>query len=132
MHDSTLTLLPPKPASVKTFKRRDYIPLQKDTLWQIRTGAVRLCAIAEDGAIITLGFWSTGDLVGRLLVGIESCQIECLTDVEVVRLETSHCWNLNEVMLAHISQMQELIRMRHGHILQRLRLLLEWLAAKFG
>jgi len=132
MHDSTLSWLPRNCPSTRTFKRRDYIPLREATLWHIRSGAVRLLTIAEDGSIITLGFWGTGDLVGRPLACIQPCQIECLTNVEAMPLHAHQCQDLNQVMLDHISQMQELIRIRHGPIAQRLRLLLDWLAVKFG
>ena len=117
---------------VHTFKRRERIPLKENILWQIRVGTVRLFTIAEDGSIITLGFWGVGDLTGQPLACIEPCQIECLTSVEAVLLNTSQCWDLNRVMLAHIGQMQELLRIRHGHVSQRLQLLLNWLAFKFG
>ncbi|MEL6381423.1 MAG: Crp/Fnr family transcriptional regulator [Cyanobacteria bacterium J06626_18] len=132
MHDSTLNLSPLDCPPVHTFKRRESIPLKKNILWQIRTGSARLFTIAEDGSVITLGFWGVGDLTGHPLACVEPCQLECLTHVEAVALTTNQCWNLNQVMLNHICQMQELIRMRHGHILQRLHLLLNWLASKFG
>ena len=132
MHDSTVKLLPLDRISVHSFKRRESIPLQQNILWQIRVGAVRLFTIAEDGALVTLGFWGVGDVIGQPLTCIQPCQIECLTNVDAVILAKSRCWNLNQVMLTHICQMQELIRIRHGHILQRLLLLLNWLASKFG
>ena len=132
MHDSTLKLSPLDRISVHTFKRRESIPLEQNILWQIRVGAVRLFTIAEDGALVTLGFWGVGDVIGQPLACIQPCQIECLTNVDAVMLAQSRCWNLNQVMLTHIGQMQELIRIRHGHIVQRLLLLLHWLASRFG
>ncbi|MEM6520758.1 MAG: Crp/Fnr family transcriptional regulator [Cyanobacteria bacterium P01_D01_bin.71] len=108
------------------------MPLREQILWQIRVGTVRLFTIGEEGSLITLGFWGTGDLVGHPLARIQPCQIECLTNVEAARLEIGQCGNLQQVMLTHIAQMQELIRIRHGQIAQRLQLLLNWLAAKFG
>ena len=42
------------------------------------------------------------------------------------------CWDLHRVMLSHIHQMQELLRVRHGQIQQRLLQFLDWLANKFG
>lgn len=118
--------------AVHTFKRRDYIPLKPAVLWQIRVGAVRLFTIAEDGSVITLGFWGTDDFVGQPLTSIQPCQIECLSDVEVRYLTSSQCCDLQQVTLAHVTQIQELIRMRHGSIALRLQLLLDWLATKFG
>ncbi|MEM9087435.1 MAG: Crp/Fnr family transcriptional regulator [Cyanobacteria bacterium P01_F01_bin.53] len=132
MHNSTLNLSPLDLPPVRTFKRRENIPLKENILWQIRVGAVRLFTISEDGSVITLGFWGAGGLTGHPLACIQPCQIECLTHVEAVLLNINQCWDLPQVMLDHICQMQELIRIRHGHILQRLKLLLHWLASKFG
>ncbi|MDB9529312.1 Crp/Fnr family transcriptional regulator [Oscillatoria sp. CS-180] len=132
MQNSTVELTSLDCPRVRTFKRREIVPLQEDTLWQIQSGTVRLLTISEDGAIITLGFWGVGDSTGYPLVCIQPCYMECLTTVEAARLNINQCWNMNQVMLAHISQMQELMRIRHGQTLQRIQLLLNWLASKFG
>ncbi|MGD1861760.1 MAG: Crp/Fnr family transcriptional regulator [Leptolyngbyaceae cyanobacterium] len=132
MYDSTLSLPPLNYASIQAFRRREYMPLREGVLWQIRVGIVRLLTIGEEGSLITLGFWGAGDLVGHPLARIQPCQIECLTNVEAMRLEIGQCGNLQQVMLTHIAQMQELIRIRHGQIAKRLQLLLTWLATKFG
>ena len=53
-------------------------------------------------------------------------------DVEAVRLHYQQCRELPQVTMAHLHQMQALIRMRQGNIPQRLELLLTWLGQKFG
>lgn len=132
MYDSKFSLQTLNRPRVSTFKRREFIPLREDVLWKIRTGAVRIFTIAEDGTPITLGFWGVGDLTGQPLIGIQPCQIECLMDVEAVSINSGQCWDLHRVMLSHIHQMQELLRIRHGQVQQRMQLLLHWLAKKFG
>lgn len=117
---------------IHKFKRREMIPLRRDILWQIQVGTVRLFTISDDGTVITLGFWTAGELTGYPLACMDACQIECLTDVEATLLNTQQCWNLHQVMLDHICQMQSLICIRHGQILLRLKALFQWLTDKFG
>lgn len=117
---------------IRTFKRRESILLEERSLWRIEKGAVRAFTLSDEGTIISLGFWGAGDVVGQYLSRIQPYQVECLTDVEIYSLLPSECWDLNQVMLSHIHQMQELLRIRSGQIQQRLRQFLEWLVCKFG
>lgn len=132
MHNSNLSWPTLPRSTASTFKRRETIPLGENILWQIRSGAVRLFTLSDDGSVITLGFWGVGDLIGQPFICIQPCQIECLTDVEAVSLTPDQCWDLNRVTLFHIHQLQEIIRIRQGQVQQRLQLLLNWLAHKFG
>ena len=116
----------------RAFKKREYIPLDNGILWQIEVGIVRTFTLAEDGTIISLGFWGVGDVIGQPLALIQPYQIECLTEVKAIALKPDDCWDLHQVMLSHIHQMQELLRVRHGLIQQRLLQFLDWLATKFG
>jgi CRP-like cAMP-binding protein len=119
-------------STLRTFKRRESIPLNEGILWRIETGAARCFTLSDEGTIISLGFWAAGDIIGQPLSRIQPYQVECLADVAVYSLLPSECWDLNQVMLSHIHQMQELLRIRSGPIQQRLRQFLEWLAYKFG
>ena len=116
----------------RAFKRREYIPLRNGILWRIELGVVRTLTLAEDDTIISLGFWGVGEVIGQPLACIQPYQIECLTEVEAIALKPDQCWKLDQVMLYHIHQMQELLRVRHGQIQQRLLQFLDWLANKFG
>lgn len=116
----------------RAFKKREYIPLNDGTLWRIEIGVVRTLTLAEDGTIISLGFWGAGEVIGQPLAGIQPYQIECLTNVKAIALKLDDCWDLHRVMLSHIHQMQELVRIRHGQIQQRFLQFLDWLATKFG
>jgi CRP-like cAMP-binding protein len=117
---------------LRNFRRRETIPAQDGVLWQIEAGAVRTFTVSEEGAVISLGFWGIGDIIGQPLSRVQPYQIECLTDVSTSILKPGEFWELNRTMLAHIHQMQELLRIRSGLIHQRLRLFLNWLAYKFG
>ncbi len=116
----------------RAFKKREYIPLEEGILWRIEVGVVRTLTLAEDGTIITLGFWGVGEVIGQPLACIQPYQIECLTKVKAIALRLDEFWDLPQVMLSHIHQMQELFRVRHGLIQQRLLQFLDWLANKFG
>jgi CRP-like cAMP-binding protein len=120
------------PSIIRTFKRRELLPSSQINLWQIETGVVRTFSFTEDGVIIPLGFWGTGDIVGEPLIGIQPCQVECLVDVKARPLEWGQCEYLNQVMLSHIHQMQSLLQIRSGQVPQRLWHLLRWLAHRFG
>ncbi len=133
MVNANLTLMQPRFSIQRTFKRRESIPLKNDNiLWTIEVGAVRTFTLAEDGTIITLGFWGTGDTVGQPLACIQPYEVECLTDVEVCVLQSDECRNLNQLLLSHLHQTQSLLRIRSGQIQRRLQQLLDWLAFKFG
>ncbi|MEM9136186.1 MAG: Crp/Fnr family transcriptional regulator [Cyanobacteria bacterium P01_F01_bin.42] len=121
-----------EPPTARRFKRREFIPLRENVLWQIRAGAVHTSTVSEEGAIISLGFWGLGDIVGQPVSCIQPFQVECLMDVEVTALMSYTYQDLNRVMLSHVHQMQELLRIRHGHIRNRMEMLLRWLADRFG
>lgn len=128
----TLELSPSGIAALQAFKRRDCLPLHETSLWHIEAGAVRTLTFTEDGAIIPLGFWGAGDMVGSLISRIQPYQIECLTDVKAIAIAPDQCKSLNQVLLNHIQQMEELLRIRNGQVQQRLLQLLDWLAKRFG
>ncbi|MEM6354044.1 MAG: Crp/Fnr family transcriptional regulator [Cyanobacteria bacterium P01_D01_bin.14] len=132
MHQFASTPAPVTQPVVHQFKRRETMPLRKNTLWHFQTGVARLLTLSEEGTAITLGFWGAGDFTGQPLIGIQPCELECLMDVEAVRLHLEQCQELPQVTMAHLHQMQALIRIRQGKIPQRLQLLLTWLGQKFG
>ncbi|NCJ06768.1 helix-turn-helix domain-containing protein [Synechococcales cyanobacterium C] len=122
--------LPPR--RNQTFRKRELIPLPQDILWRLEAGTVRTFTLAEDGALITLGLWGVGDVVGSALAQIRPHQAECLSTVNVSPLVTVHSAYLNQILLAHLHQSQELLSIRSGPMQQRLLQLLDWLALKFG
>jgi CRP-like cAMP-binding protein len=140
MTRANLTTFSSSHFEIYSFKRRDFLPLEDNWLWQIEAGVVRTTTLTEDGTLISLGFWGGGEIVGQPLSRIRPYQIECLTEVKASRLglerfwamEPHQSWQTHQVMLAHIHQTQELLRINNGPVTQRLQQLLEWLAYKFG
>ncbi|WP_250126639.1 Crp/Fnr family transcriptional regulator [Chroococcidiopsis sp. CCMEE 29] len=117
----------------RTFSRRDLIPLQPELLWRIETGVVRTLTWSEEGTPVTLGYWGATDVVGQPLSRVTPYQIECITTVEA-SLVPEHLWHqVLEAVLKHAQQTEELLCIFHQEPLHlRLRLLLVWLAQKFG
>ncbi len=132
MHQFVSTPAPVTQPVVHRFKRRETMPLRENSLWHFQTGVARLLTLSEEGTAITLGFLGAGDFAGQPLIGIQPCELECLMDVEAVRLHLEQCRELPQVAMAHLHQTQALIRMRQDKIPQRLQLLLTWLGQKFG
>ncbi len=132
MRNPNLTLPKRNYSPQFSFKRREYLPYLSNKLWQIETGVVRTYTFTEDGTIINLGFWTSKDIIGQPLAGVQPYQIECLTDVQVCALSLDECPDLYSILLSHLHQSQELLRMRTGQIPQRLEQFLDWLAHKFG
>ena len=124
-------LLLPKSSHYK-FKRRDLMPSGKSLLWQIEVGVVRTLTWDEEGAMVTLGLWGAGDIVGQPLTQINPYQIECHTAVESHILPTG-CWDSHQAMLSHIQKTEELLRIIHCRQVEcRLLQFLKWLACRFG
>ncbi len=132
MFNSNSRLLERKSAKTFTLKRREFLPMTKNFVWKIESGSVRSLTWSEDGSIISLGFWGEGDVVGQPLTRVNPYQVECLSDVEVYRVEFDQCFDIKAVMLSHIHQAQEFVRIRNGNIHQRMINFLDWLAFKFG
>ena len=109
------------------------LPLQTDFLWSIVSGVVKSYTISESGALITLGFWGTDDLVGKSLSKIEPYISQCISNVEAIAIPQSQ-WGLVSQNIWHQArQIQQLtFIVRNNRIAKRLWLLLEWLAFKFG
>lgn len=115
-----------------TFKRRVSIPSDNNTLWQINKGVVRISTIDEDGVLITLGLWGSGDIVGKSLSRVIPYQIECLTDVEAIALPPFTPYPTS-ALLSHVQQTEEFLQIiQHRMIEKRLMRFLIWLFSRFG
>ncbi|PIG92550.1 Crp/Fnr family transcriptional regulator [Gloeocapsopsis sp. IPPAS B-1203] len=124
---------PSLPSTKYTFRRRKQIPLQTEVLWKIERGIVRTSTWTEDGTLIVLGYWGSGEVVGQAISRIRPFQIECLTDVECSALP-SHTWgNILEDVVQQMQQTEELIRIiRRESVALKLWEFLIWLDKKFG
>lgn len=117
----------------QVFNRRDFIPLQPDYLWRIEQGAVRTITWAEDGSLITLGYWGLGDVIGKPLSRVSPYEVECLTSVEASILPSHLRHHVLDAEMQHMQQAEELLIIVHckrAHLC--LMQLLQWLAQRFG
>ncbi len=129
---SDLVLLPTNHSCQNSFRRGDLLPLQPTLLWEIESGFVRTTTWDEEGLTATLGLWGPGNVVGKPLSQIEPYQIECLTNVRVSSLPFYSDY-LQDAMLSHIQQMEELLNIMHCKLVPlRLLKFFTWLAYRFG
>lgn len=123
----------PSPLTQRIFSRRDSIPHRGDVLWRIERGAVRTLTYSEQGNLITLGYWGTGDLVGYPLSQVKPYQIECLTSVEMSILPSELWCQALDSLVSHIQQAEELLSIVHRKpVSLRLWQFLVFLSQKFG
>jgi CRP-like cAMP-binding protein len=115
------------------FESRSPLPLRRDALWQIQSGAVRTFTWLEDGNLATLGIWGTGDVVSHLLSPANPYEIECLTPVEATLFPLTDYPQVNEALIRHVRELQKFLEILHIRPLEvSLVYLLTWLAKKFG
>ena len=123
-------LLQPKSIR-KDFPARSLLPTVQEG-WRIETGFVRTLSYLEDGTLVPLGVWGPGDTVGLPRLGTPQ-QVECLTKVSALLAAIADDRQVNEILLAHLQQAQELMLIRsHPRIELMLIKLLGWLGRRFG
>lgn len=123
----------PATVSKKYFSRRELMPSQNNSVWQIQSGSVRTMTYLDDGTIVTLGIWGAGDIVGGALSTIEPHIIECLSAVEAVAVPLDRQNKMVEALAAHVEQAEELMVIRSYRTVDSMLLkLLGWLAKRFG
>ncbi|OWY68336.1 replication/maintenance protein [cyanobacterium TDX16] len=119
--------------SQQMFKRHDSIPLKSERLLHIERGVVRTVTWSEEGTVMTLGYWGTGDVIGQPLSNIQPYQVECITSVEVSYVPSyQREWVLTAIC-QHVQQAEELLSIiRQTNARARLLQMLLWLARKFA
>ncbi len=114
------------------FQRQELIQPYSSSLWYINKGIVRVSTFDEDGILISLGFWSAGDIVGSRLSDIVPYQIECLTEVEATMLHPFVVCP-DSALLAHVKRMEDFLQITQQKMVKkRLILFLKWLFCRFG
>jgi CRP-like cAMP-binding protein len=117
---------------VYDFKRREQLPFDDGTVWQIVSGYVRTITWAENGDVTTLGIWGAGDIIGQPLSRINPYQIDCLTSVQLVICYGS-VEQIAPMLLNHIQEVEQLLSLcQIRSINDRLWQTLLWLADRFG
>jgi CRP-like cAMP-binding protein len=130
-----LTMLSPglSEPTHQAFGRRAHLPLPADQLWQIHSGVVRTATWTEEGAMVTLGLWSAGDILGRALSSANPHQAECLTEVTASLLPREEWHRVTDSLIRHIRHSEELLEILHcPQVEASLLRVLNWLAQRFG
>ena len=120
-------------SDLHTFDYKEIIPLESNFFWLLKQGIVKTSTWSEDGAVITLGYWGSDDVVGQPLSLVQPYQIECLTAVKATCIPVNQSSYLSDSIRRHIQQTEELLYIvRSERMYQRLYKILVWLAQKFG
>jgi CRP-like cAMP-binding protein len=119
---------------LQAFRRKEFLPLIPDQVWQIEQGVVRVITWNEKGHVTTLGLWGRGDVVGQPLTRQRPCHCECLTAVKAITTPFgNHSRYWHTVLLKHLWYQEDLLRIIHQpSVLESLMQLLQWLAQRFG
>lgn len=133
MNSYRLLLTEESQCKVIEFPRHSFLPLTHNSLWQIESGVVRTLTYSEDGAVVTLGLWGTGDIVGRIFSKADPYKIESLTTTKINLLPVKEGQDLTGMMIKHIQQMEQFLEIiRCPSVELSLLRLLTWLGNKFG
>lgn len=118
--------------SLKKFTTKTLLPHQNNYFWKIESGIVRTFTWLEDGTLVTIGLWGTGDIVGKNLATITPYKLECLTPVQASLIFYDNN-ELTEMLVYHIQQMNELAVVRRQKTVDKMLFqLLKYLGNKFG
>lgn len=113
------------------FRRHEYIPHNRDVLWQIISGTVRTMTWNEAGDQIILGIWGSHDVLGMSV--LDPYKIQCLTDVFVTVLPRPKWYLVSINILTQHCQSEQLLNILHYRTIEsRLWHFLLWLSEKFG
>jgi CRP-like cAMP-binding protein len=122
----------PTSTKVYEFRRREQLPLDEGTIWQIISGNVRTTTWTADGDVMTLGIWGAGDIIGQPLSRSNPYQVDCLTSVQLVICYAS-IQQIAPALLHHVQEMEQLLSLcQVRSISHRLWQVLLWLADRFG
>lgn len=126
------TSLSPAP-TLLPFKPKQVIPDEPaGHLWRIEQGVVRTVTWDDEGDLVTLGLWGSGDCIGQRFTSMAPFQIESVSDVQVRAVPVSS-QELGLVLRSHIRFMEDLFLINSYKLApQRLLHFLTWLSHRFG
>lgn len=117
---------------VEFFDAGEELPVALDFLWLIIDGVVESYTVNRTGKVIILGFWGKQEVIGKSLSKIDPYFLKCLSEVRAIAVASDR-WNTISVnLLNRIQQLQEISYIVRNPPEDRLWLLLQWLAQKFG
>lgn len=119
--------------TLQSFSPNETLPLIDNYFWLIRQGITKTLTWDEEGKVIILGYWGSGDVTGQPFSQIEPYEVRCLTYVEASRVPIQQ-WNiLSQSIFRYIQQTEELFCiLRCEPMQQRLLQILTFLGKKFG
>ncbi len=115
------------------FNKRSRLCKSPSVYWLIRQGAVRTHAYLEDGSVITMGIWTQGDVVSKLLTCHSNYYIEALSQVEAIPIQPTVWQPPVDVIISYWQETEILVLARaQQRIETRLLSVFQWLARRFG
>lgn len=124
---------PSHPEVTHRFQRRAYLPTYSGQVWLLKSGVVRTLTHTEEGAVIVLGVWGPGDIVGLPLSLANPYLIESMTEVQAVTLSTIAWQPPAEAFVSYLKQTEQLMIARAPRRADlALFGVLNWLAQRFG
>ena len=120
-------------SQLDNFSKGSLLPVLEDYFWLVKKGVVKTYTWNEEGIGTTIGYWGTGDVLGKPLSPISPYAIKCLTEVTASQINLQDSDLLSECIYSHIQQTEELLYIvRSDRVYDKLKRLLVWLANKFG
>jgi CRP-like cAMP-binding protein len=117
----------------KFFEPRTNLPHQANGLWEIESGIVRGYTWLDDGSIVTLGLWGTGELVSTFFPVIKPYELECLTEVKAVSIPWQNSPEQIRVLLNSLQSTYDLTLIRNYKTTDIMLIkLFTWLSRKNG
>lgn len=117
---------------VEFFNTGDQLPIVLGYLWLIVDGVVKSYTVNQEGRTIILGFWGKQEVLGKSLSSVDPYCLQCMNDVQAISIPFEQ-WNTISVnLLGRIQQIQQISYIIYNSQDNRLWLLLQWLARKFG
>ncbi|MEM8831216.1 MAG: Crp/Fnr family transcriptional regulator [Cyanobacteria bacterium P01_G01_bin.19] len=114
------------------FNAGEELPEALDSLWLILDGVVKSYTVDRQEKTIILGFWGEDEVVGKALSSVDPYYLRCLKDVRAIAIPKTQWQDVSQQLLNRIEQIQEISFIVRNSTGDRLWLLLQWLAQKFG
>ena len=128
LHQQSELYYPPR-----EFMPSQALPESKNLVWLIQGGVVKTQCLNEEGFYTTLGYWKSGEVIGRLLLMNEFCQAVCITKVIAQCVSINDASNLTAALISQLKDTQQLLAIQSmKRVCQRCQHAFLWLATRFG
>ncbi|MGD1919562.1 MAG: Crp/Fnr family transcriptional regulator [Pleurocapsa sp.] len=117
---------------VEFFNTGDQLPTVLSYLWLIVDGVVKSYTVNQEGKTAILGFWGKQEVIGKSLSSVTPYFLQCMNDVQAIAIPSEQWDTISVNLLDRIQQIQQISYIIRNSQDDRLWLLLQWLARKFG